>query len=49
MIPVIHDQMLSFLTKVASRFLPVSAIKAASGDFLSLKYKEKEDQNPGTV
>ena len=48
LIPIIYEQMNSFLTKLASKFLPISAIKAADGNFFTLKYKEREDQNPGT-
>ena len=47
LIPVIFEQINSYLTKLASKFVPVAVIKAANGDFLSLKYKEKEDQHPG--
>ena len=47
LIPVICEQMESFLTKLASKFLPVSSIKAAKGDFHALKYMEREQQQPG--
>ena len=47
LIPVISDQIESFLTKLASKFVPVSAIKAASEDFTRLKYSEVSDQLPG--
>ena len=39
----------SFLCKLASKFLPVSTIKAADGDFTPLKYKEQEKQHPGEL
>ena len=48
LISIIYEQMNSFLTKLASKFLPISAIKAASGNFFTLKFKEKEDQSPGS-
>ena len=47
LIAVIYEQMNSFLTKLASKFVPVAAIKAANGDFSSLNYREKEDQLQG--
>ena len=47
LIPVLYDQMVSFLTKLAGKFLPVAAIRAAKGDFYTLKYREYEDQLQG--
>lgn len=47
LIPVIFEQMNSFLTKLASKFLPIAAIRAADEDFFTLKYKERSDQLPG--
>ena len=47
LIPVISNQIESFLTKLASKFLPVSAIKAVTEDFTRLKYNEVIDQLPG--
>ena len=44
LIPVISEP---FLTKLASKFLPVSAIKAVTEDFTRLKYNEVIDQLPG--
>lgn len=49
LIPVIYEQMNSFLIKLASKFLPVSAIKAVNGDFFSLAYREKDDQLSGEL
>ncbi len=47
LIPVIFEQMNSFLTKLASKFLPIAAIRAVDEDFFTLKYKERSDQLPG--
>lgn len=47
LIPVISEQIESFLTKLASKFLPVSAIKVVTEDFTRLKYNEVIDQLPG--
>ena len=47
LIPVLHDQMVSFLTKLAGKFLPVATIRAAEGDFYTIKYRECEDQLQG--
>lgn len=47
LIPIIYKQMNSFLTKLAGKFLPVSSIRGAKGDFFNLKYQEKEDHLPG--
>ena len=49
LIPIICEQMESFLTKLASKFLPVSNIKAAKGAFHALKYMERKDQQSGIV
>ena len=48
LIPVISEQIESFLTKLASKFISVSGIKAAGQDFAGLKYSETGDQLPGT-
>jgi hypothetical protein len=47
LIPIVYDQMVSFLTKLAGKFLPVAAIRAAEGDFYTVNYKESEDQLQG--
>lgn len=47
LIPVLCEQIDSFLSKLASKVLPVSTIKAEDGDFTTLKYKEQEKQHPG--
>ena len=47
LIPVVCEQMDFFLSKLACKFLPVSTIKAADGDFTTHKYKEQEKQHPG--
>ena len=49
LIPVISEQIESFLTKLASKFIPVSGIRAAGQDFAGLKYSETCDQLPGTL
>ena len=40
LIPLLYDQMVSFLTKLAGRFMPISTIKEANGNFYHLKYTE---------
>ena len=47
LIPVLYDQMVSLLTKLAGKFLPVAAIREAEGDFYTIKYREYEDQLQG--
>ena len=47
LIPVLYDQMVYFLTKLAGKFLPVAAIRAAEGDFYTTQYRECEDQLQG--
>ena len=47
LIPVISEQIGSLLTKLASKFISVSGIKAAGHDFAGLKYCETGDQLPG--
>ena len=49
LIPILYDQMVSFLTKLAGKFLPVATIRAAEGDFYTLKYKDYEDQLEGII
>ena len=46
LLPVLHQQMASFLSKLVSKFLPPSTIKAANKDFSTLQYMEKENQHP---
>ena len=47
LIPIIHKQIISFLTKLATKFLLVSTIKAAKGDFSSMPYKDSTKQLSG--
>ena len=47
LIPIIYEQMVSFLPKLASKFVPVSKIKEASEDLSRLQYKCVENQLPG--
>ena len=47
LIPIIYEQMVSFLTKLASKFVPVSNIKEATEDLSRLQYKGVENQLPG--
>ena len=49
LIPVIFKQMVTFLTKLAGKFVLTSAINTARGNFLSLTYKESESQLPGNI
>lgn len=49
LLPVLCGQMNSFLTKLASRFVPVAKIKAANKELLDLQYKGRENQHPGTI
>ena len=48
LIPVISEQMDSFLRKLASKFVRVDAIKAARKDFTVLQYHLKDHQLPGS-
>lgn len=47
LIPVISEQMDSFLKKLASKFVPVETIKAAGENFTELQYDVK-DHLPGS-
>ena len=49
LIPVIYDQMLSFLKKLASKFVKVSTLKDAfkDGDMQAFPYTDKEKQLSG--
>ena len=47
LIPVFYDQSISFLTKLAGKFLPVAAVRAVEGNFYSLKFRDNEDQLQG--
>ena len=49
LIPTIREQMDSFLIKLASKFVPVCAIREASEDFSRLHYKGVECQLPGIM
>ena len=49
LIPVISEQIESFLTKLASKFIPVSGLRAAGQDFAGLKFSELSDQLPGII
>jgi hypothetical protein len=49
LLPILGEQMDSFLSKLASRFLQVSIIKTAKKDFSSVNYMEKEKQLPGNA
>lgn len=44
LVPILCAQMESFLTKLAGKFLKVSAIKAANREFFALQYKKRENQ-----
>ena len=46
---ILCAQMESFLTKLAGKFLKVSAIKAANRDFFALQYKKRENQLSGKI
>ena len=46
---VLSEQVESFLTKLASKFVPVAKIKAINNNFLNLQYKEKENQLQGML
>ena len=47
LIPVICEQIHCFLTKLASKFVSVSIIKAANEDFTKLQYRDIRCQLPG--
>ena len=49
LIPVISEQIESFLTKLANKFIPVSGFRAAGQDFAGLKFSELSDQLPGII
>ena len=49
LIPVISEQIESFLTKLASKFIPVSGLRAAYQDLAGLKFSELSDQLPGII
>lgn len=46
LLPVLCQQMDYFLSKLASKFLPPSTIKAANRDFSTLNYMVRENQHP---
>ena len=46
---ILCAQMESFLTKLAGKFLKVSAIKGANRDFFALQYKKRENQLSGKI
>ena len=47
LVPVLYRQMELFVKKLLSKFLQVSTIKDAKGDFSVLGYKESENQLSG--
>ena len=47
LIPVIHDQMTSFLTKLASKFIEVSSIHECQQDYSKLKFSSVDSQLAG--
>ena len=47
LLPIVCQQMDSFLCKLASKFLRVPIIKAAKKDFSTVQYIERENQLPG--
>ena len=49
LVSVLSEQVESFLTKLASKFVPVAKIKAINNNFLNLQYKEKENQLQGML
>ena len=49
LIPILYDQIVAFLRKLASRFILVSVIKEAEGDFSILTYKDRESQHAGEI
>lgn len=49
LLPILCTQMESFLTKLASKFLPVTAIKAAKKNICTLEYNEKDQQLSGII
>ena len=47
LIPVIHDEMIAFITKLASKFMPVTAIRAINENFCDLEFMNKDAQLKG--
>lgn len=49
LIPLIYEQIISFLTKLASTFLPVTSIREAREDLSDLEYANEESQLSGIL
>ena len=49
LLPILLEQMKTFLNKLASKFLLPCTIKAAKRDFSTLKYMEDDHQHPGKI
>ena len=47
LIPVIHDEMIKFITKLTSTFMPVTAIQEVNGNFYNLDFVNKDSQLSG--
>lgn len=47
LIPIINEQIHTFLRKLASKFVSVDTIKAVGEDFTELQYNFKDKQLPG--
>ncbi len=48
LIPLLCEQIDSFLVKLAGKFIPVAKIKAADNVFSNLQYKGRENQLQGS-
>jgi hypothetical protein len=46
-IPVIDDQMSTFLRKLASKFVTVQEIRNANGNFRAMDFKDQDNQLSG--
>lgn len=49
LLPILCGQIDSFLNKLASKFVPVTKIKAAKKNFFDLQYKGKDNQLQGEI
>ena len=47
LIPVIHDEMIAFITELASKVMPVTAIRAINENFYDLEFMIKDTRLKG--
>ena len=46
-VPIVQEQMESFVRKLASKFVLLSVMKATKGDFSDIPYKDRDSQLVG--